>query len=587
MSEPILRIEELRVRFTGSAREAVAGVSLEVREGEIAAVVGESGSGKSVTALSILGLLPSTANVSGSVRFRGEEVVGADIATLRGIRGRLVSMVFQDPMASLDPVFSIGYQVGQAIKRHRPGLSRRERRDAVVDLLEKVGIPRASERIREYPHQFSGGQLQRIIIAIALASEPALILADEPTTALDVTVQQEILDLLRRINRDLGTSILLITHDMGVVADIADRVIVMRSGQVVEEAATETLFRAPSSEYTRALLDAVPTGEGGAGTPSSGRAPVIEVRNLRVNYKTRFSRTPDVVTDVSFAIREGETLGLVGESGSGKSSIGRSLIGLAPVTDGSIHFEGTDLVAATAAEQRRARTRIGVVFQNPANSLNPRLTIGESIAEPLRMVQRASRVQRMSRAQREKEVGRLLDEVALPSAWIGRYPHELSGGEKQRVAIARALALSPRLLIADEPTSALDVSVQAEVLDLLRRLQAENHFACLFISHDLFVVQSLCQNVVVLRGGHTVEQGESLRVLREPQEDYTQRLVLSAPVADPVRQAERREQVSRQKAQRERGGQRAEQQERGERQERGEQQERVGQRGLAAALTQR
>ena len=575
MSEPILRIEELRVRFTGSAKEAVAGVSLEVREGEIAAVVGESGSGKSVTALSILGLLPSTANVSGSVRFRGEEVVGADIATLRGIRGRLVSMVFQDPMASLDPVFSIGYQVGQAIKRHRPGLSRRERRDAVVDLLEKVGIPRASERIREYPHQFSGGQLQRIIIAIALASEPALILADEPTTALDVTVQQEILDLLRRINRDLGTSILLITHDMGVVADIADRVIVMRSGQVVEEAATETLFRAPSSEYTRALLDAVPTGEGGAGTPSSGRAPVIEVRNLRVNYKTRFSRTPDVVTEVSFAIREGETLGLVGESGSGKSSIGRSLIGLAPVTDGSIHFEGTDLVAATAAEQRRARTRIGVVFQNPANSLNPRLTIGESIAEPLRMVQRASRVQRMSRAQREKEVGRLLDEVALPSAWIGRYPHELSGGEKQRVAIARALALSPRLLIADEPTSALDVSVQAEVLDLLRRLQAENHFACLFISHDLFVVQSLCQNVVVLRGGHTVEQGESLRVLREPQEDYTQRLVLSAPVADPVRQAERREQVSRQKAQRERGGQRAEQRERGE------------QRGLAAALTQR
>ncbi len=575
MSEPILRIEELRVRFTGSAREAVAGVSLEVREGEIAAVVGESGSGKSVTALSILGLLPSTANVSGSVRFRGEEVVGADIATLRGIRGRLVSMVFQDPMASLDPVFSIGYQVGQAIKRHRPGLSRRERRDAVVDLLEKVGIPRASERIREYPHQFSGGQLQRIIIAIALASEPALILADEPTTALDVTVQQEILDLLRRINRDLGTSILLITHDMGVVADIADRVIVMRSGQVVEEAATETLFRAPSSEYTRALLDAVPTGEGGAGTPSSGRAPVIEVRNLRVNYKTRFSRTPDVVTEVSFAIREGETLGLVGESGSGKSSIGRSLIGLAPVTDGSIHFEGTDLVAATAAEQRRARTRIGVVFQNPANSLNPRLTIGESIAEPLRMVQRASRVQRMSRAQREKEVGRLLDEVALPSAWIGRYPHELSGGEKLRVANARALALSPRLLIADEPTSALDVSVQAEVLDLLRRLQAENHFACLFISHDLFVVQSLCQNVVVLRGGHTVEQGESLRVLREPQEDYTQRLVLSAPVADPVRQAERREQVSRQKAQRERGGQRAEQRERGE------------QRGLAAALTQR
>lgn len=575
MSEPILRIEELWVRFTGSAREAVAGVSLEVREGEIAAVVGESGSGKSVTALSILGLLPSTANVSGSVRFRGEEVVGADIATLRGIRGRLVSMVFQDPMASLDPVFSIGYQVGQAIKRHRPGLSRRERRDAVVDLLEKVGIPRASERIREYPHQFSGGQLQRIIIAIALASEPALILADEPTTALDVTVQQEILDLLRRINRDLGTSILLITHDMGVVADIADRVIVMRSGQVVEEAATETLFRAPSSEYTRALLDAVPTGEGGAGTPSSGRAPVIEVRNLRVNYKTRFSRTPDVVTDVSFAIREGETLGLVGESGSGKSSIGRSLIGLAPVTDGSIHFEGTDLVAATAAEQRRARTRIGVVFQNPANSLNPRLTIGESIAEPLRMVQRASRAQRMSRAQREKEVGRLLDEVALPSAWIGRYPHELSGGEKQRVAIARALALSPRLLIADEPTSALDVSVQAEVLDLLRRLQAENHFACLFISHDLFVVQSLCQNVVVLRGGHTVEQGESLRVLREPQKDYTQRLVLSAPVADPVRQAERREQVSQQKAQGERGEQRAEQRERGE------------QRGLAAALTQR
>ncbi|MFT3943770.1 MAG: ABC transporter ATP-binding protein [Ancrocorticia sp.] len=552
MSEPILRIEDLRVRFTGSARgsarEAVAGVSLEVHDGEIVAVVGESGSGKSVTALSILGLLPTTANVSGSVRFRGEEIVGADLTTLRGIRGRLVSMVFQDPMASLDPVFSIGYQVGQAIKRHRPGLSRSERRDAVVDLLEKVGIPRAGERLREYPHQFSGGQLQRIIIAIALAAEPALILADEPTTALDVTVQQEILDLLRRINRDLGTSILLITHDMGVVADIADRVIVMRSGAVVEEAPTETLFSSPTCEYTRALLDAVPTGEGGAGTAPSGKggagvAPVIEVRNLRVNYRTRFARTPDVVKDVSFAIREGEMLGLVGESGSGKSSIGRSLIGLAPVTGGSIHLDGTDLAAAKAAEQRRARTRIGVVFQNPANSLNPRLTIGESIAEPLRMVQRAGRereVGRASRAEREKEVGRLLDEVALPAAWSGRYPHELSGGEKQRVAIARALALSPRLLIADEPTSALDVSVQAEVLDLLRRLQAENHFACLFISHDLFVVQSLCQNVVVLRGGQAVEQGESLRVLREPAEEYTRRLVLSAPVADPVRQAARR-----------------------------------------------
>ncbi|WP_245982213.1 dipeptide ABC transporter ATP-binding protein [Mycetocola tolaasinivorans] len=546
----LLDIRSLRVRFAGSAGYAVDGVSLRVYPGEIVAIVGESGSGKSVTALATLGLLPADAEVSGSIRVGGTEVVDAAPALLNMVRGRVAAMVFQDPVAALDPVATIEHQIGAVLRRHRPTLGAEERRARVIELLELVGIPEATRRARDYPHRFSGGQLQRIVIALALAAEPELLLADEPTTALDVTIQQEILELLRTLNSRLGTAIAIITHDMGVVADLARRVIVLRSGRIVETAPVHRLFTAPAEPYTRELLAAVPDGTDPAPPlPEDGEAPVLEVRDLRVNYRTRFARTPDVVRDISFTISPGETLGMVGESGSGKSSIGRSLLGLAPLTGGTVRIAGRELASVSRAEQRRIRAGIGMVFQSPSGSLNPRQSIGESIAEPLRVARhlREHSGVRGSAAIRA-EVATLLEQVRLPAAWSGRYPHELSGGQRQRVGIARALALRPQLLIADEPTSALDVSVQAEILDLLREIQAERRLACLFISHDLFVVQSLCHSVLVLRGGRIIERGPTDRVLREPQDPYTRALVLSAPLPDPDAQALRRERWLEQRA---------------------------------------
>ncbi|MEU5093443.1 ABC transporter ATP-binding protein [Streptomyces sp. NPDC020996] len=540
----LLRIEDLHVGFatdTGSA-PAVRGVSLSVAPGEVLALVGESGSGKTVTARSVLGLLPDTATVRGRVLLGDgssepdEDVLTASAARLRALRGTHAAMVFQEPSTALNPVFTIGWQLTEGLRAHGRGGDRAERRALAVEWLDKVGIPDPATRVDHYPHQLSGGQKQRAVIAMALALGTRLIVADEPTTALDVTVQAEILELLHRCRTDFGTAVLLITHNMGVVADLADRVAVMRAGQVVEQAPVRDLFAAPAHPYTRQLLAAVPDfGTGAATRPETadgGGQPVVRASGLVVDYPGRLGRKGFRAVDgVSFEIRPGEVLGLVGESGSGKTTIGRAIAGLTAVTAGQLELFGQPLT-----RKRKAAGRIGYVFQDPATSFDPLLTIAESVAEPL-VVHRRELGAKAIRAQAEA----LLEAVHLPRAYADRYPHELSGGQRQRAGLARAIALRPRLLVADEPTSALDVSVQAKVLELFGELQRELGFAALFVSHDLAVVEQVADRVVVLHRGRIAEEGATGQVLGSPQDDYTRRLVAALPVPDPVRQARRQQ----------------------------------------------
>ncbi|TXN30646.1 dipeptide ABC transporter ATP-binding protein [Lacisediminihabitans profunda] len=557
----VLSVDGVSISFPGGAPEAgrpvVDRVSFELRRGRVLALVGESGSGKSVTAMSTLGLLPRNARVTGSIRLGNEELIGADPARLREIRGGRIGTIFQEPMSAFNPVLSIGAQIGEALRAHSKGLGRASVHAALVDLLASVGIDDARRVLRAFPHELSGGQLQRAMIAMAISGDPAVLIADEPTTALDVTVQAGILDLIRQLRDRSGLAVLLITHDMGVVADLADDVVVMRAGAVVERADVGTLFSRPTEEYTAALLAAVPRldslGTAGPGsdrvviedraaeppalaTAASGHAAVT-LTNVDVVYDRRgWRRTGTKAVDgVSLEIQAGRILGLVGESGSGKSTVGRAIAGLVPLAAGSIDVAGIDLGAASARALRTARARIGYVFQDPASSLNPRFTIEQSIGEPLRLHSS------LDRAGQRTRVADLLDAVQLPADTAGRYQHELSGGQRQRVAIARAIALGPALLIADEPTSALDVSVQALVLDLLRELQGRLGFACLFISHDLAVVHELVDEVAVMHRGRIVESGAAALVLRSPADDYTRRLLAAAPVADPVDQRARRE----------------------------------------------
>ena len=556
-SDVVLSVDAITVAFTGGpdtteARTVVDGVGFDLHPGRVLALVGESGSGKSVTAMSVLGLLPPTARVSGSIRLQGEELVGASPATLRRIRGGVIGTIFQEPMNAFDPVYPIGWQIAEAITAHtRVPAARVTQR--VLDLLASVGLRDVERIARSHPHELSGGQLQRAMIAQAISCDPIAIIADEPTTALDVTVQAGILDLLRTLRDERGVGILLITHDMGVVADLADDVVVMRRGEVVQQADVATLFRAPAAAYTRELLSAVPRlrrlGEDPAGSAPdapTGEAPAtdapatdaaVRVRDVSIVYGSSGwgRRAVRAVDAASFEIPAGETFGLVGESGSGKSTLGRALAGLVPVASGSVEVAGTDLAAASRRALRRVRTRIGYVFQDPASSLNPRNAIGHSIAEPLRLHTPQGRQERAAR------VAELLDAVQLPASYAERYPHELSGGQRQRVAIARAVALSPALLIADEPTSALDVSVQARVLELLTSLQRDLGFACLFISHDLAVVRQIAHRVAVMHAGRIVEAGPASALLTDPHDPYTRRLLAAAPVADPAEQAVRRE----------------------------------------------
>ncbi|WP_237564176.1 dipeptide ABC transporter ATP-binding protein [Actinomyces sp. 432] len=614
---PVLSLRGFGVSFAGTVEHASADIDLDLVPGRVLALVGESGSGKSVTAMGALGLLPPTAVVTGSAVVVDAprapdaadrtadgapapaappdlQLVGASREVLDDVRGRLVGTVFQEPTTALDPLETIAAQIGEAVRIHAVGRQRRSQvRARVLELLRRVGLGDGEqvERIaRSYPHQLSGGQLQRACIALAMAADPPVLIADEPTTALDVTVQAGILDLLRSLTES-GVAVLLITHDMGVVADVADDVAVMRHGRIVERGRTRELFAHPGHPYTRALLAAVPrleslragdvgsnadnaagnAAEGTAGnavdgavegtqTPQEGRssaapppggaavaavsagAPgdgqpqgesVVEIRGLDVVYRNRRRRV-HAVHDVSLHIDAGEVLGLVGESGSGKSTIAGTLTGLVPIAAGSVRVCGVEVAGAGRRALLPARRATGVVYQNPASSLNPRRTVGAAIAEPM-LVHGG-----YSSAERRARVRELLDAVRLPEALADRYPHEMSGGQRQRVAIARALALDPRLVIADEPTSALDVSVQAVVLELLRQLQSELGFACLFVSHDLAVVDSLATRTVVLAHGRVVEAGPTRQVLAHPREEYTRRLVGAVPVPDPDAQARRR-----------------------------------------------
>ncbi|MGV8884933.1 MAG: ABC transporter ATP-binding protein [Microbacteriaceae bacterium] len=542
----ILEIENLEVTFAtdGGDVRAVDDVSLSVSSGEVLAIVGESGSGKTVTAKTILGLLPETAVTRGAVMLGANNVIALSKEKLRSIRGTDVAMVFQEPSTALNPVYTVGWQIAEGLRAHGK-YSKKLARAKAIEILGKVGIPDPETRVDYYPHQFSGGQKQRVVIAMALVLDPGLIVADEPTTALDVTVQAEILDLLRRCRDEFGTAIVLITHNMGVVADLADRVAVMYNGKLVEEAPATTLFASPQHPYTQKLLAAVPRlGSGLARAEARAEArsaaevePVVIADHLVIEYPGRFGRHGfRAVNDVSFTISPGEVLGLVGESGSGKTTIGRAIGGLTKITGGSLQVLGHEMLGIKERQFKPVRSDIGFVFQDPASSFNPLLTIAQCVAEPLIVHGRA----RDATAARPR-VDELLEAVQLPKAFADRYPHELSGGQRQRASLARSLALEPTLLIADEPTSALDVSVQARVLELFAELQGQFGFAALFISHDLAVVDMLADRIAVLYKGELVEEGPGSEVLGAPKHPYTQRLLASLPVPDPIEQAERRE----------------------------------------------
>ncbi len=542
----LLSIADLRVTFATDSGpvDAVSGVSLGLKKGEILAIVGESGSGKSVTSKSILRMLPETATVSGTVMLNGQNVVDLTREQLRQVRGSDAAMVFQEPSTALNPVFPIGWQIAEGLRAHKVDgkrISKKAARQKAISMLESVGIPDASERIDYFPHQFSGGQKQRIVIAAALALAPKLIIADEPTTALDVTVQAEILQLLRDCRDNLGASILLITHNMGVVADLADKVAVMLNGKLVEVGDVNQIFANPQHEYTKKLLNAVPKigGTKRLDYKPQASSPLVVAQNLVIEYPGRLN-TPafKAVNDVSFEIQAGEVLGLVGESGSGKTTIGRAIAGLTRSSGGSLKVVGQEMVGFRERKFKKYRKEIGFVFQDPASSFNPLLTIEQCIAEPLLIHSRD-----LGEAKIKERVAFLLDAVQLPSTAAERFPHELSGGQRQRASLARALALKPSLVIADEPTSALDVSVQAKVLDLFAEIQKEFNFASLFITHDLAVVDQVADRLLVLYKGELVEEGKTSAVLSNPQHPYTQRLLASHPIPDPQEQAIHRQKL--------------------------------------------
>ncbi|BDG70886.1 ABC transporter ATP-binding protein [Roseomonas fluvialis] len=520
----LLRVKNLSVAF--GTKRVVEDVSFAVEPGQSIALVGESGSGKSVTALSCLGLLPGAgSNPEGRIVLDGTDVLGAPERDLRRLRGGVAGMVFQEPMTSLNPLHTVGRQVAEAITLHQP-LSGEALRARVVDLLRRAGFPKAEDRLGAYPHQLSGGQRQRVMIAAALANDPKLLIADEPTTALDVTIQAQILELLEQLKRDLGMALLLITHDLNIVKKHADAVVVMKDGRAVEQGAVSRVFTAPAHDYTRMLLATEPRG---APAPIAEAAPeIMRGEAIKVRFPIRRGVMRRVVAEVravdgvSLAVHEGETVGLVGESGSGKTTLGLAMLRL-ETSEGAIRFEGTSIQGLTRAALRPLRRRMQIVFQDPYGALSPRMSVAEIVGEGLAVHEPG-----LTATQRNAAVATALEEVGLDPAMAERYPHEFSGGQRQRIAIARALVLKPRFLVLDEPTSALDVSVQAQVVDLLRALQAKHRLAYLFISHDLRVVRAMAHRIIVLKDGQVVEEGAAARVVEAPREAYTRALMAAA-----------------------------------------------------------
>ena len=526
---PVLDINGLVVSLGKNPKGAriLDGVSLEVRERETFCLVGESGSGKSVTALTVMALLQknSLRPTDGSIKLVGEELLTAGERRLRQLRATTMAMIFQEPMTALNPVVPVGRQIDEVLRAHT-NLDARARRARILEMMEQVRLPEIERIFASYPHRLSGGQRQRIMIAMALVLEPKLLIADEPTTALDVTTQQQILTLIRDLQRDHGTAVLFITHDMGVVAEIADRVAVMRAGQLVETGPLATVLRTPAMEYTRNLLAAVPSLVPRASRTESGEPVVLEANALGKIYRERsfFGRTREVAAaeDVTLTLRKGRTLGIVGESGSGKSTVARCIVRLIDPTSGGIRLAGHEISDLSHRLLQPHRRKIQIVFQDPYRSLNPRLTVGETIAEgPINYG--VIRAEALAKAQE------LLELVDLPADSISRYPHQFSGGQRQRIAIARALALDPDVLVADEAVSALDVSVQAQVLELLHEIQNRLGVALLFITHDLRVAAQICDDVAVMQKGRIVEQGPAARVLTNPQQAYTRALLDAAP----------------------------------------------------------
>ena len=556
--EPILDVRDLSVNFWVNNEwfTAAENVSYTLKAGETLAIVGESGSGKTQSSMSLIGLLPTNGRATGSAKLRGTELIGLSGTRLREIRGNEISVIFQEPMTALNPVYTVGYQIAETLRTHfvmAPSLAKQR----ALALMRLVEIPEPDDSYNKFPHQLSGGQRQRIMIAQALACDPRLLIADEPTTALDVTVQAEILKLMRELRTRVDAGISLITHDMGVVADMADRIIVMKDGRVVEHGTSQQIFKNPQHPYTQQLLAAVPhlgvTVEDDLVAPprtlvatddrpvpltpaTDGVTAALLLEDVAIVYPKQ-GRRPEfrAAEHINLRIDPGEVVGLVGESGSGKTTIGRAAVALLPAREGKLVVAGRDITNAKPRDLQPFRRSVGIVFQDPGSSLNPRLPVGESIGEPL-LLHEGLKGDELS-----KRVEALLESVQLPRAMRNRYPHELSGGQRQRIGIARALALSPKLLIADEPTSALDVSVQARVLKLFQDLQAEYGFACLFISHDLAVVEQVSSRIAVMHHGRLVEVGDTQDIVTRPQHPYTQRLLSAVPVPDPDEQRKRRE----------------------------------------------
>ncbi|MDO6497666.1 ABC transporter ATP-binding protein [Photobacterium sanguinicancri] len=532
VQHPLLEVSDLSVSFKmeDECFDAVKNISFTLEKGQTLALVGESGSGKSVSSSSIMGLLPNNARIGAqsSIRFQGQDLLGMDEKAFRSIRGDRIAMIFQEPMTSLNPYMPVGEQVAEAIIHHR-GVSRRVAMEETLALFDKVHLPDPRKRLNHYPHEFSGGQLQRIMIAMALANTPDILVADEPTTALDVTVQAEVLNLLKEIQAEMGMAILFITHDLGVVRHFADDVVVMCKGEVVETGTVEGVFTTPKHSYTKMLLDAEP--KPGIHETDNSSPNILEVRDLRVNYvlKNNWLGKPiellQAVKGIDLTLKQGQTVGIVGESGSGKSTMGRAIMQLLD-SQGEIIFQGKHFDEMTKQQRFELKRNMQMVFQDPFGSLSPRMTVGEIITEPLTVFTDLTHQQRLVKAKKA------LEEVRLDPASINRYPHEFSGGQRQRIAIARALILEPQFILLDEPTSALDRSVQLTVLELLKDIQQRRNIAYLFISHDLSVVRAISDEVIVMQKGAVVERGTPEQIFDNPQESYTKSLISACMMID-------------------------------------------------------